>query len=132
MVDDDNEAYTALFQNTDYEQLMRSLTRGRGVWKPHPSTSQVTTFQMKALTPVSNVWYNFLVAKLKPNLHLTMVTKDKTLLLYVIVQGIKFNVGHVIEGGIIESTQGRCTRALIHPFIHSTASLTLIGIPIYP
>ena len=42
------------------------------------------------------------------------MTKDKTILLYAIVQGIRFDVSHVIEGGIIESAQGRCTEALIH------------------
>ena len=70
---------------------------------------------MKSLNPASKVWYNFLCGKLKPNLHLSTVTKDKTILLYAIIHVIKFNVGHVIESGIIESTQGRCTGALIHP-----------------
>ena len=28
---------------------------------------------------------------------------------------MEFDVGNVIERGIIESTQGRCTKALIHP-----------------
>ena len=82
----------------------------------HVSTLEVTTFQMKTLTPVAKVWYNFMCAKLRPNLHLSMVIKDKTILLYVITQGIKFNVGHVIERGIIELTHGSCTGALIHPF----------------
>ena len=31
------------------------------------------------------------------------------------MQGIKFDVDNVIEKGIIESTQGRCTGARIHP-----------------
>ena len=63
--------------------------------------------QIKTLTPVAKVWYNFLCAKLRPNLHLTSVTKDKTILLYAITRDIKFDVEHVIEGGIIESTHGR-------------------------
>ena len=46
-----------------------------------------------------------------------MVTSDKTILLYAITQGIKFDVDHVIEKEIIESTQGHCTGALIHPSI---------------
>ena len=89
----DDKAYRALFQNTDYQQLMRSFTWGQGVWTCHPSTLEMTTFKMKTLKPIVKVWYNFLCAKLKPNLHLTMVTKDKTILLYAIVQGIKFDVG---------------------------------------
>ena len=82
---------------------MRVLTRGRGEWKRHPSTSEVTIFQMKTLTHVAKVWYIFHCAKLRPNLRLNTVTKDKTILLYAITQGIKFDVGHVIERGIIES-----------------------------
>ena len=94
---------------------MRVLTRGRGVWKRHPSISEVTIFQMKTLTPIVKVWYNFLCAKIKPNLHLTTVTKDKTIFLYAITEGIKFDVEHIIERGLIESTHGRCTGALIYP-----------------
>ena len=115
LVDDDNDAYMALFQDTDYQMITRSLTRGRRVWKHHPSTFEVTTFHMKALTPVPKVWYHFIYATLKPSLHLSTVTRDKTILLYTIMQGIKFDVDNVIEKGIIESTQGRCTGARIHP-----------------
>ena len=52
---------------------------------------------------------------LKPRLHLSTVTRDKTVLLYAIVQGMKFDVVNVIEKGIIESTQRQCNGALIHP-----------------
>ena len=41
--------------------------------------------------------------------------KDKTILLYAMTKGIQFNIGVVIERGLIESTHGRCTGALIHP-----------------
>ena len=44
LVDDDSNDYMALFQDTDYQMIMRFLTKGRGVWKRHPSTSKVTTF----------------------------------------------------------------------------------------
>ena len=55
LADNDSDAYRALFLKTDYQQLMRSLTRGHREWKRHPSTSEVTTFQMKALKPVPKV-----------------------------------------------------------------------------
>ena len=76
LVDDNNKAYMALFHSTNYQQLMRVLTRGRGVWKWQPSTSEVMIFQMNTLTLVAKVWYHFLCAKLKPNLHLTKVTDE--------------------------------------------------------
>ena len=74
-----------------------------------------TTFQMHSLTLVAKVWYNFLFVKIKPTLHLSTVTKDKTILLYAITKGFQFDIGSVIERGLIESTQGRCTKDLIHP-----------------
>ena len=115
LVDDDRDAYRALFQDTYYQMIMRFLTRGRGVWKRHPSTFEVIAFQLKALKPIPKVWYNFICATLKPSLYLSTVTRDKTIMLYAIVQDIKFNVGNVIERRIIESTQGQCIGALIHP-----------------
>ena len=70
---------------------------------------------MHSLTPVAKVWYNFLCIKIKPSLHLSTVTKDRVTLLYDMTKGFQFDIGSVIEQGLIESTQGRCTGALMHP-----------------
>ena len=94
---------------------MQKLTQGQGVWKHQPSMGDFTNFQMHSLTPMAKVWYNFLCVKIKPTLHLSIVTKDKTILLYAMTKGFQFDIGSVIERGLIESTQGRCTRALILP-----------------
>ena len=101
--------------DTDFESLMRELTQGQGVWRRHPSTDEFTTFQMHALMPLAKVWYNFLCVKIKPPLHLSTVTKDKMILLYSMTKGFQFDIRMVIERGLTESTQGRCTEALIHP-----------------
>ena len=85
------------------------------MWRRHPLTSEFTTFMMIALTPVVKVWYNILYVKIKPSLHLSTVTKDKTMLLYARTKGFQFDIRTVIEQGLIESTHGRCTGALIHP-----------------
>ena len=94
---------------------MQELTQGQGVWRRHPSTSEFTTFQMHELTPLVKVWYNFLFVKIKPSLHLSMVTKDRTILLCAMTKGVQFDIGTVIEWGLIESTHEHCTGALIHP-----------------
>ena len=85
------------------------------MWRRHSSTGEFTTFMMTALTPVAKVWYNFLCVKIKPSLHLSTVTNDKTILFYAMTKGFQFDVGTVIERRLIESTHGRCTGALIHP-----------------
>ena len=73
---------------TEFEGLVQELTQGQGVWRRHPSTGEFTTFSMTVLTPV---------AKVKPSLHLSTVTKDKTILLYAMTKGFQFNIGTVIE-----------------------------------
>ena len=70
---------------------------------------------MPVLTPVAKVWYNFLFVKIKPTLHLSIVTKDKKVLLYAMTKGFQFDIGKIIERGLIRSTHERCTGALIHP-----------------
>ena len=74
---------------------------------------EFTTFLRTALAPVVKVWFNFLSGKIKPSLHLSTVTKDKRILLYAMTKGFQFDIRTVIERGLIESTHGRCTGALI-------------------
>ena len=85
------------------------------MWRRYLSTGEFTTFLMTELKPVAKVWYNFLCVKIKPSLHLSTMTKDKTILLYAMIKGFQFDIGMVIERGLIESTHGRCTGGLIHP-----------------
>ena len=106
---------------TDYESLMQELTQGQGVWRRHPSTGEFTTFSMTTLTLVAKVWYNFLCVKIKPSLHLSTVTKDK----YTMTKGFQFDIGTVIERGLIESTHGRCIGALIHPSLITQLCLSV-------
>ena len=113
--EDDSEEYQALFVETNFESLIQELTQGQGVWRRHPTTGEFTTFKMHALMALAKVWYNFLCVKIKPSLHLSIVIKDKTILLYAITKGFQFDVGTIIERGLIESTHGRCIGALIHP-----------------
>ena len=88
--------------DTDFESLMQELTQGQGLWRRHPSIGEFTTFQLHALTPLAKVWYNFLCVKIKPSLHLSTVTKDKTILLYAMTKGFQFDIRTVIEWGLIE------------------------------
>ena len=85
------------------------------MWRRHPSKGEFTTFPMTALTPMAKVWYNFLCVKIIPSLHLSTMTKDKMILLYAMTKGFQFDIGTVIERGLIESTHGCCTGAFIHP-----------------
>ena len=111
---DDSEEYQEIFVATDFEGMMQELTQGQGMWRRHPSTGDFTIFSMTTLMLVEKVWYNFLFVKIKPSLHLSTVTKYKTILLYTMTKGLQFDIGTIIERGLIETTNGRCTGALIH------------------
>ena len=82
LLDNENAEYRALFVDINYERLMQELTQGQSVCKRQPSTSDFTNFKMHSLTPMAKVWYNFLCVKIMPSLHLGIVRKDKTILLY--------------------------------------------------
>ena len=45
LVDDDSDAYRALFQDTDYQMIMRSLTRGRVYGKAIPQLLKLLHFK---------------------------------------------------------------------------------------
>ena len=100
--EDDSEEYQVLFVATNFEGLMQELTHGQGVWRRLPSTGEFTTFPMTALTLVVKVWYNFLSVEIRPSLHLSTVTKDKTILLYAMTKGFQFDIGTIIKRGLIE------------------------------
>ena len=72
---------------TDFESLMQELKQGQGVWLSHPSMGEFTQFPMTVLTLMAKVWYNFLCVKIKPSLHLSIMTRDKTILLYAKTKG---------------------------------------------
>ena len=126
--EDGSAEYQVLFVATDFESLMQELTQGQGVWRHHPSTGEFTTFPMTALTLVAKVWYKFLCVKIKPSLHLSTMTKDKMICLYAMTKGFQFNIGTIIERGLIESTHKRCTDTLIHPSL-ITKLCRFIGVP---
>ena len=98
------------------------------MWWRHPLTGEFTTIPMTTVTPVAKVWYNFLCVKIKPSLHLITITKDKTILLYAMTKGFQFNIGTVIERGLIELTHGRCIGALINPSL-ITQLCHSVGVP---
>ena len=54
--------------------------------------------------------------------------KYRVILLYAMTKEFQFDIGSVIERGLIESTQGRCTGALIHPSL-ITQLCQLVEVP---
>ena len=49
------------------------------------------------LTPIAKVWVKFLKSRLMPTTHITTISQERLILLYVIVKGLPINVGNIIE-----------------------------------
>ena len=64
------------------------------------------------LTETVKSWFYFVSSKLMPKKHVSTMQKDKAILTYAIVSGMKFNVGAVIENSILELIDGKL---ITHP-----------------
>ena len=126
--DDDSEAYRALFQSPDYDLFLWTLTKWMKPWKRNPQIVEVTIFPKAVLKLVLKAWFLFLYSHLMSSLHVSIVQRDKAILLYVIVQDIKFDFGFVIENSILKAFQNRSTGALTHPSL-ITLLCKLAGVP---
>ena len=49
------------------------------------------------LTPIAKVWVKFLKSRLMPTTHITIVSQERLVLLFVIVRGLPMDVGSIIE-----------------------------------
>lgn len=59
------------------------------------------SFKANALNKFFKVWYHFLTARLLPVKHVSVITKDRAVLLYAMVTGKTINVGKLIFENIL-------------------------------
>ena len=68
--------------------------------------------QRGCLTKHAKVWFYFMSSRLLPSKHVSIVYRDRALLLYVILINFKFSVGNIIHMSLLEGDLGK---SLIHP-----------------
>ena len=115
LTDDDSDAYRALFQSLDYDLLLWTLFIGREPWKKNPQTNEVTIFLRTVLKPVPEAWLYFLYVQLMLSLHVSTVQRDKAIMVYAIMQNIKFDLEFVIQNSIMDIMKNECIGTLTHP-----------------
>ena len=109
--DEGGEDYRKMFRAPNYDHILETLTNKQTPWRIS-SSNEAISFPRIGLTKSAKAWFHFVSAKLRPSKHVAIVLRDRALLIYAIGNGFKFNVGHVIESSIMESTN---VKALIHP-----------------
>lgn len=72
------------------------------------------SFPHTALSRHGKAWYNFIYANLMPTRHQSDVTKEREILLYVIVTNKKVDVGLIVNGSIVKYLWGSMTCGLLH------------------
>ena len=67
------------------------------------------------LTEIGKVWFYFINYVLKPSMHVSIMRKDRAILLYALVKGYEVNVGRIVEDSILEFMKGNFTGNIPHP-----------------
>ena len=106
--------FDQLCEHPDYPEVIRVLTNGRGEWRIN-SAGHAVNFKAKHLAYIPKVWHHFITSRLIPTTNVCEVTTQRSVLNYAILQDIPFDVGQVIEDGILHNRDAKMN--LGHPFL---------------
>ena len=109
-----SEPFDRLHEHSDYPEVIRVLTNGRGEWKIN-SAGHAVHFKAKHLAFIPKVWHHFITSRLIPTKNVCEVTAKRALLNFAILQDIPFDVGQVIEDAILHNRDAKMN--LGHPFL---------------
>ena len=109
-----SEPFDRLYERSDYPEVIRVLTNGRGEWKLN-NEGHTVHFKAKQLVYIPKVWHHFITSCLIPTMNVCEVTAKRALLNYAIIQDIPFDVGQVIEDSILHNRDAKMN--LGHPFL---------------
>ena len=97
-----SKPFERLYEMSDYPEVIRILTNGRGEWKFN-NDGHAVHFKAKHLAYIPKFWHHFITSHLIPTTNMCEVTAKRALLNYAIIQDIPFDVGQVIEDSIIHN-----------------------------
>ena len=108
------EPFDWLYEQSDYPEVIRVLTNGRGEWKLN-SEGHTVHLKAKNLAYIPKVWHHFITSHLIPTTNVCEVTAKRALLNYAIIQDIPFDVRQVIEDAILYNLDAKMNMG--HPFL---------------
>ena len=110
----DAGAFDSLYAASNYPEILRVLTNGKGEWKLN-SEGHAINFQAKHLAYIPKFWHHFITSWLLPTTNVCKVTAKRALINFAILQNIPFDVGKVIEDTILYNKDAKMN--LGHPFL---------------
>ncbi|EXC25221.1 hypothetical protein L484_003434 [Morus notabilis] len=86
------------FPDRDPQEILEALCDGRARWTIKQNTD--SAFEARYLANYTKVWFHFVCTMLIPLTHISVVTKDRALVLLAIKRGEPLNVGAIINSGV--------------------------------
>lgn len=106
--------HSLLVKIETFEKIVTDLCKPGSAWTSKGPRGAMY-FSSKDLSRYRKICFAFLYDKFMPSQHVNDVMKEKDALLYMIVKGLKINVGNVIVQSIRKNLRGHTLGGLPHP-----------------
>ena len=102
LVDIDDDQYQDLLESEEakWEEIKNALCKDNVAWKRY-TNGGLKNFPGQAMKKITKIWHYFVCAKLQPITNVSAVMKSRAALVYAIIEGMKIDVGLVIQHFII-------------------------------
>ena len=102
LADIEDDQYQALLESdeTNWDDIKNALCKEPVAWKRY-TNGGLKSFPGQAMKKIAKIWHYFVCAKLQPTTNVSTVMKSRAALVYAILEGMKIDVGLVIQHSII-------------------------------
>ena len=83
-----------------WEKMKNALCKENIPWKRYQNGG-LKSFPGQAMKKLAKIWHYFVCAKLQPTTNVSAVMKHRAALVYAIIEGMKIDIGLVIQNSII-------------------------------
>ena len=102
LADLEDDQYQDLLESEEakWDEIKNALCKEPVAWKKY-TYGGLKCFPGQAMKKIAKIWYYFVCAKLQPTTNVSAVMKSRAALVYAIIEGMKIDVGLVIQHSII-------------------------------
>ena len=116
-----------LKNNPHFKEIVKEITSGQGEWQRIRTISHAYN-NRGDLTQFGKVWFYFVNFVLNNSKHVSIVRKDRAILLYALVKGYEINVVRIVEISIMDYAKGNFAGNIPHPYLITHKSVIQEGV----
>ena len=113
-VQKDGSKFKKQLKEPEHQKIVNLLTARKGEWKGIKKTP-FKSIAIEDLTDEAKVRFYFIISVLMTLKHLSIVRREKAILLFALLKGYKINVGKIIEKSILGYSESKCRGLIPHP-----------------